>query len=334
MGKGGHDGTGVTVPLLQSPWWRTVKESFGWKAIWREPLILQRPVGPFRLAYAPHAFDDEGATLAQVVETLGTAGAASKATLVRWDVPWRRERFPEAAAHETGLVPSVMRVQPPDTVLLPLADGEEAILAAMKRKTRYNIGLAGRKGVTLSTMTGREIGTVLPEWYRLYLETARRDGITVHSRGYYETVVSAALGLESEDAPQLELLFARHEGELLGGIMTASWNGVTTYLYGASSSHKRNLMASYALQWEAITRAIGRGDHSYDFFGIPPTDDPAHPMHGLYRFKTGFGGMILHRAGAWDIPMRRPGADLYRQAERLRKWYHFSLKKRFRSGGA
>jgi lipid II:glycine glycyltransferase (peptidoglycan interpeptide bridge formation enzyme) len=57
----------------------------------------------------------------------------------------------------------------------------------------------------------------------------------------------------------------------------------------------------------------------YDLFGIPPVDDPNHPMAGLYRFKTGFGGRIVHRPGSWDYPYRPLAKVLYSIAERTRK---------------
>jgi lipid II:glycine glycyltransferase (peptidoglycan interpeptide bridge formation enzyme) len=63
-------------------------------------------------------------------------------------------------------------------------------------------------------------------------------------------------------------------------------------------------MATYALQWHAMQLARAEGCRVYDLFGIPPTGAAAHPMHGLYRFKTGFGGFVLHRRGCWDYPLR------------------------------
>ena len=91
------------------------------------------------------------------------------------------------------------------------------------------------------------------------------------------------------------------------------------YLYGASSDLKRNLMASYVLQLKAIEDAKAYGCINYDLFGIPPNDDPSHPMAGLYRFKTGFGGTIIHRAGSWDYPCRPLIYKAFRMAESSRK---------------
>ena len=43
---------------------------------------------------------------------------------------------------------------------------------------------------------------------------------------------------------------------------------------------------------------------------VAPKADPSHPMHGLYRFKTGFGGQMYHQMGCWDYPLDMDG---YRQ---------------------
>jgi lipid II:glycine glycyltransferase (peptidoglycan interpeptide bridge formation enzyme) len=78
-------------------------------------------------------------------------------------------------------------------------------------------------------------------------------------------------------------------------------------------------MAPYALQWQAMRDAKDFGCTQYDMFGIPPDEDPHHPMAGLYRFKTGFGGNIIHRPGSWDYPCNSVLYALFSGAERLRK---------------
>jgi lipid II:glycine glycyltransferase (peptidoglycan interpeptide bridge formation enzyme) len=86
-------------------------------------------------------------------------------------------------------------------------------------------------------------------------------------------------------------------------------------------------MAPYLLQWTAIRDARDFGCKRYDLFGIPPADDPAHPMAGLYRFKTGFGGAVIHRIGSWDFAFRPVTRTLFNMAEALRKSLR-TLKKR------
>ena len=167
----------------------------------------------------------------------------------------------------------------------------------------------------------------LAEWYRLYEETARRDRITLHERSYYQNLFDLA-GSYGSGAPELYLLSARHEGELLAGIIVAVMGEGAWYLYGASSDRKRNLMPSYGLQWRAIRLARERGCRFYDLFGIPPSEDPGHPMHGLVRFKTGFGGRMVNRPGCYDVVLRPLLYRAYRSAEGLRGSYYRRWRKK------
>jgi lipid II:glycine glycyltransferase (peptidoglycan interpeptide bridge formation enzyme) len=225
-----------------------------------------------------------------------------------------------------GLRRAPVDVQPPSTVLIDLDPEEEEILAGMKSKTRYNVRLAGKRGVSVREGVVRPRGDDdLSRWYGLYRETAARDRIAIHAEAYYRALFETAALFPDVD---LSLLVAEHEGDFLAGIIVLRYGEAATYVYGASSNHKRNLMAPYGLQWEAMRRAKISGARRYDLFGIPPADDPAHPMHGLYRFKTGFGGRIVHRLGAWDYPVSRGAYALYRGAEAARNTYYKRIRKR------
>jgi lipid II:glycine glycyltransferase (peptidoglycan interpeptide bridge formation enzyme) len=206
-------------------------------------------------------------------------------------------------------------VQPPDTVIVSLAE-DETLLARMHKKTRYNIRLAEKKGVTVER-AGVE---ALADWYGLYRQTAERDRISIHSETYYRDLFG--------HAPTLTLWLARFEGQLLAGNIVLNHGTAATYLYGASSNEHRNLMAPYALQWAAMRDSYAKGMTEYDLFGIPPTGAADHPMHGLYRFKNGFGGDRVHRHGAWDFVYRPLAWLLWTRADALRVWYYKVWKKR------
>jgi lipid II:glycine glycyltransferase (peptidoglycan interpeptide bridge formation enzyme) len=197
-------------------------------------------------------------------------------------------------------------------VLVDLERDEEVMLAAMKPKCRYNILLAERKGVTVR----RTDAGGLDVFYGLLCETARRDGITVHGAGYYRSLFDSAGG---EPGVDLRLYTACHGGDDLAAAVVLFRGPAAVYLYGASSNVKRNLMAPYLLQWQAMKDARIAGCAVYDLFGIPPCDDPSHPMAGLYRFKTGFGGTIVHRPGSWDYVYRPLVFRASRTAEAVRK---------------
>jgi lipid II:glycine glycyltransferase (peptidoglycan interpeptide bridge formation enzyme) len=230
---------------------------------------------------------------------------------IRFDPPW----FTADGSFPPELPPPFKRaaagIQPPDTVLVDLTPPEENILAAMKSKWRYNISLAGKRGVTVSE--SGEQG--LDVFYRLLTETAARDGISVHSTGYYRALFEEC----GNSGVPLRLYTAVHEGDVLAALVALFRGKQATYLYGASSDKKRNVMAPYALQWQAMRDAKAAGCVEYDLFGIPPDENPNHPMAGLYRFKTGFGGAIIHRPGSWDFPYKPLPYLLFSAAEGMRK---------------
>ncbi|MFW6362731.1 MAG: lipid II:glycine glycyltransferase FemX [Spirochaeta sp.] len=353
------------LPLLQSSWWGRFKSCFGWNPLYclvdgmpllilRREIILGRelwyiPWGPGWLQGDPQITDFQAAgtrtrSIAQaVIRHASREHIRPLPVYLRLDLPFGLHDFQSdesyeggktvddgpvdpARMHIPGFVHPGIQIQVPATVLLDLTQSFDDIVGGMKKKTRYNMRLAEKKGVQIRTAGIDE----LDRWYDMYLETAERDGIAIHSREYYQSFLRLAAENETagRDAPIAELLFAEHEGDLLAGIVVAYYDGVGTYMYGASTSHKRNLMPAYLLQGEAIQRARRAGCHTYDFLGIPDTDDPSHPMHGLYRFKTGFGGRIIRRAGIVDLPCKPVAYFGYRAAESLRDWYFHSFRKR------
>ncbi len=135
---------------------------------------------------------------------------------------------------------------------------------------------------------------------------------------------------KKDDDVKISLYLAKHEDDYLAGIITLFCKREAVYLYGASGNIKRNLMPAYLLQWTAIKDAKEYGCPVYDFYGMPPTDDENHPMHGLYLFKTGFGGAIVHRPGSFDIPLDEKNYRLYIRAEKFRAWFHKKFLKKLR----
>jgi lipid II:glycine glycyltransferase (peptidoglycan interpeptide bridge formation enzyme) len=217
-----------------------------------------------------------------------------------------------------------MDIQPPSTVIVDLNGSDEEILARMKKRGRANIRVSQKRGVEI-----RRGGLDdLSRWYEIYQETARRDRIAIHDCNYYHTLLQMAAGPADAPTPDIRLYLARIEGNDEAGIITSFVRRRATYLYGASSSRHRSAMPAYGLQWQAMKDARAAGCTEYDLYGIPPAPDPDHPMAGLYLFKTGFGGRIIHRPGSWDYPLRPVLYRLYRLAEGFRAWYYRRFKKR------
>ena len=219
-------------------------------------------------------------------------------------------------------------IQPPDTVLLSLLESEEKILSEMKSKWRYNIRLAAKKGVEVKSYSAKEadFSKAFEEFFKLFMQTSERDGVQFHQKNYYLDLLNSSA--ENPNAPVVKLYLATHESDVLAGIITLFCKKEAVYLYGASGNIKRNFMPAYLLQWNAICDAKKFGCPIYDFYGCPPEENKNHPMHGLFLFKTGFGGKLIHRPGSFDVVLKKNWYTLYRTAEKLRAWFYKSLKKK------
>lgn len=338
---------------MQSRFWGDFKAEYGWKPIclsvealssaFQLLLLIRRLPAGFSFAYVPHGPEldipeGEGAAfLAELARSIKPL-LPPRCLFIRFDPPWFKVEAlasddPSTAALRPAIGWPLRRaaadVQVPDTVFVDLRPDEEQILAAMKPKWRYNIRLAEKKGVIVEEAGLASLG----EFYELYRMTSARDKIALHPEEYYRRLLSLASERREQGiqgSPDIRLWIARYEGHALAAIITLFRGEKAVYLYGASSDEKRNLMPAYALQWKAMRAAKEFGCLEYDLFGMPPTSDPLHPMHGLYQFKTGFGGRIIHRSGSWDYPLLSPAYAAFRTVESARTWWFKDFKKKLR----
>lgn len=328
--------------VLQTSRWAQLKAGFGWRSqrvllrtiprsdapiLGGASILFRRLPWGQTLAYVPKgpAVDWDDLTQVRAVLTMAREAALKQhAALVK--VEPELPDTPELAAQLTGLgfLPSPQRIQPLSTIHIDLDGDEEALLARMKPKWRYNIRLAERKGVRVRAGEPADLSAI----QRLMEATGQRDRFATHSAAYYEraTELFAPTGMAT-------WLLAEAEGALLAAIAVFALGSSAWYMWGASADEGRNLMPNHALQWAAMGWARARGCTRYDLWGIPDEvgADPeayAEPeswgqggLWGVYRFKQGFGGRVVRYTGAWDLPLSRPGYGLYRlglRALRLR----------------
>ncbi len=201
-------------------------------------------------------------------------------------------------------------VQPQDTWHLNLKKTTDELQGAMHHKTRYNIKLAERKGVTV------RIGTKeadFKKFWQLNTATTQRDNFQAHPKSYYQQMFKTLIadGL-------MKLYIAEHNGIVLVANYVASFGDTVTYVHGASSNEQRNLMAPHLLQWKQITDAKDGGFSLYDFGGVAPENATKHKWEGITRFKKGFGGESVSFVGVYDLPLQMVWYKLYRMAHRIR----------------
>lgn len=320
--------------LLQTTPWGKLKNRFGWsvervaltdssQTIVSGAQVLYRrlPYGLGNLAYVPKGplvdwQDLKGTT--QLINALDQAARAHGALALTvepdlLDTPDYADRLTK-----DGFVPSAATFQPRRTVLVDITPNEAGIQAAMKSKTRYNIRLATRKGVTVRQGDSADVKT----FNHLMAVTGTRNRFGVRSPAYYR----AAFDLFNP-VGWVALFLAEYQGEPLAGLMAFALGDNAWYFFGASSDTHRSLMAPYAVQWAAIQWAKARGCTTYDLWGVPDEDEETleaqftqrqDGLWGVYRFKRGFGGRLTRSIGAWDRVYKPLRYRLYQWALRWR----------------
>lgn len=194
------------------------------------------------------------------------------------------------------------QVQYRNTVLVDLKPSEEDLLMNMKSKTRYNIRLAGRKGVEIRSGDQGDMDRL----YSMYAKTSVRGGFTIRDEAYYRDLWNLFLPAEKDPGkdPVAEPLIAEVDGEPVAGAVMFRFGGRAYYLQGMSRTAHREKMPTYLIQWEGMRWAKQAGCELYDMWGAPDEFSRDDPMWGVYRFKRGFGGEVLRTIGAWDYVLK------------------------------
>ena len=206
--------------------------------------------------------------------------------------------------------------QPQYVFQLPLAGRtEDDVLSGMNQQWRRNIKKADKAGVKVSepdfSSHAGEPHPDLRSFHELYVLTAQRDGFTPRPLAYFQRMFDA---MRAEDPDRIRLFLAHHEGDLVAATILVQVGTHAWYAYGASSTEKRDVRGSNAVQWAMMRSAMDAGAHVYDMRGITNTLDADDSHVGLIQFKVGTGGHAVEYAGEWDLPLNRllyTAFDLY-----------------------
>ena len=295
--------------ILQTSAWGRLKSDFGWRAEYVQAgqagaLVLFRRTRGLTLAYVPRgpvADWNDRPQLAQLLAKIDAVCRQNRAFCLKWEPDLPDDPGCARMLADLGFRPSPQTVQPRRSLMVDLAGSEADILGRMKQKTRYNIGLAGKKGVSAQPAAG---AADLERFTQLMATTGARDGFGVHHPDYYRRALALF-----QPAGQCVLMLASYQGEALAGVMAFIQGETAWYLYGASSDRERNRMAPYLAQWEAMRWARDHGAANYDLWGVPDAGEAEleagfearhDGLWGVYRFKRGFGGRLVRTVGAWD----------------------------------
>ena len=312
---------------LQTTGWAQVKAVNGWTAHrlrTDEPgagpigaqILVRRPRPlPWGFAYAPRgpvASAWSPGTIAAFtelarVELRGTAGRVSHLRIdpeLETDVGPDADGALTAALSASGWRPAPP-IQPASTRIIDLAPDEDDLFGALRKKWRQYVNKARTGGIVV---VDAEVDR-LPEFYRIYRETADRAGFLIRTEAAYRGIWDAF-----RPSGRARLLFAQTaDGEPQATLFLVRCGPRVVEPYGGMTAAGAASRANYLLKWEAIRTSREQGATSYDLWGLA--------TGGIAHFKTGFGGREVRYIGAWDLTLDAAGRSVYEGAVRSRTWW-------------
>jgi len=186
-------------------------------------------------------------------------------------------------------------------------------LKNLKQKTRYNIRLAEKKGVTVgeeSTDEGFE------KFLKLYFDTCERQKYYGHSREYHRIIWQSLKGSIAK------VLIANYENEPLAAYELFHYKDTFYYPYGGSSEKHRNVMSANLLMWQAILLGKKLGAKTFDLWGsLPQNFEQDNKWSGFTRFKEGYGTRYVEFIGSYDLVISPVLYKIYNTANTLRNYF-------------
>jgi peptidoglycan pentaglycine glycine transferase (the first glycine) len=300
--------------VLQSWEWGQFKSRWGWQPryfayeadhhITAAALVLRRSIArSLNILYVPKgpAMNYSDAALVdRVLNDLIDIARRDRAIFIKIDPDLARSD--RTILLDRGWRESAEQIQFRNTMLIDLTPAEDQLLAAMKPKTRYNIRLAQKKGVSVS-LGGLDD---LDRLYAMYDETAQRDGFIIRPIDYYRDAWGSFI-----QSGLAQPFIAEVEHEAVAALILFRFADRVWYLYGMSRSQHREFMPNHLLQWEAMRWAKAHGCTLYDLWGAPDELSESDSMWGVYKFKEGLGGQFTQHVGAVDFVVSRFGYWLY-----------------------
>ncbi|MDR2431494.1 MAG: aminoacyltransferase, partial [Candidatus Margulisbacteria bacterium] len=209
--------------FMQTTHWRDLKCAFGWRDAGQYVLekdgqiiagfsLLMRSSFGLKILYAPRGplwdIANEAVT-AEMLDFLKELAKRHRAFFIRISPNYREtDTAAKQILNKRGFYFSPKQLQTKATMLIDLQRPEAELLASFHEKTRYNIRLAGRKGVAVSELKNE---TELQDFYQIMQKMAARQDYDLQSADYYKYI--------RQNMPIAKIYLAKCEHKIIGGIV-------------------------------------------------------------------------------------------------------------------
>lgn len=259
-------------------------------------LILVRKLFlSFSIAYSPFCFKDiDSKELIEISKKIKKY-INENIILVRYDLSYSNDNF----SFIKHLHKCKYSIQPKESVIIDLEKD-----LCFKQRVRRNL----KKEAEVEVFKWDDSEAEYNAWYRTYLATAKRDGFDARGKAYIKRLLS----YNGVDVKPI-LYIAKHNNEVIGGIINIRNSFEEIYLFGSSKFIKDGVSCGYSLQSYAINRAKEDKLKYYDLFGIGEGN-----LNKLTTFKTSFGGEAVKRPASCDYYYNKILASCYKIIENIR----------------
>jgi len=324
----------VTHPL-QSFEWGQFREKTGVKVIRKAFYDSEKLIHGFQLTihkiphthltigYLPKGF----LPTKEVLEVLHIIGKENRCIFIQLEPNVKKDDVNKAFTNLlTGIFkPSSHPLFTKFTFQLDLEKSEEELLGAMHQKTRYNIRVAQKHGVSIQEETSDK---AFDEFLRLNRETNLRQGFYSRPDNEFRKMKEIlGLGKTNTNGLSMHLFTSTYEGKTLNAWILFIFKDTLYYPYGASSNEYRNVMSSNLIMWEVIKFGKKNGLKLFDMWGaLGPNPDPNDSWMGFHKFKQGYGAQLIEFIGSYDLILNPIAYKLYALADKLR-WMYLKVKR-------
>jgi lipid II:glycine glycyltransferase (peptidoglycan interpeptide bridge formation enzyme) len=293
---------------LQSKQWASFREKWGNE-------VVQTPYGNITLHKLPFVnfkignFSKGPKPTKEMIDWLKTYSQQNNIFFIKFEPNVQKTKKLTAELKKWGLIPG-KTLFTPTTFWIDITPSEEDLLKSFSQKTRYNIKVAQKHGVTINEETNE---TGFKEFLKLHFETTERQGFYSHTQKYHKLLWEE---LKQSDIPHI--LLAKYKGEVITAWLLFAYDNFLYYPYGGSSDKYKNVMANNLMMWEAIKLGKKHNLTTFDLWG-------REEGKGFTKFKEGYNPKVIEFIGTWDLVVNKPIYWLYRVAEILR-WKILRLK--------
>lgn len=278
----------------------------GWQLTFHKIPHTPSTIGYFPKGPIPDAF---------MVEELNRIGREKRAIFIQLE-PNIHSLTKLRSNEATKLLPSHHPLFTKYTFVLDLTKSEEQLLRAMHSKTRYNIRVAQKHGVTIQEDSS---DTAFETYLRLTHETTDRQGFYVHDDVYHRRMWETLRQNSGQALPIARIWTATYQGETLAAWIIFAWKDTIYYPYGASRREHREVMAPNLLLWEIARWGKSHGYKKFDLWGaLGPNPNEHDPWFGFHRFKQGFKPNIVEFVGSFDLVLNPLLYRFYTIADKIR----------------